>query len=134
MCFSCKEKGHDIVDCPRKEESKQVCKNRTARFGKPKYLVLVENFRTSGQCNKGFKVALDKYMSKNESTKDNPRTKQVESSIELATLAVTKVTLVRIVLKLKLSFIRLSMIIYLTWDPKNETSTIKVVSSPCDSH
>jgi hypothetical protein len=47
----------------------------------------------------------------------NPRTKQVESSIKLATLAVTKVTLVRIVLKLKLSFIRLSMIIYLTWDP-----------------
>jgi hypothetical protein len=44
----------------------------------------------------------------------NPRIKQVESSIKLATLVVTKVTLVRIVLKLKLSFIRLSMIIYLT--------------------
>jgi hypothetical protein len=43
----------------------------------------------------------------------NPSTKQVESNIKLATLAVTKVTLVRIVLKLKLSFIRLSMIIYL---------------------
>jgi hypothetical protein len=41
----------------------------------------------------------------------NPRTKQVESSIKLATLAMIKVTLVRIVLKLKLSFIRLSMII-----------------------
>jgi hypothetical protein len=48
----------------------------------------------------------------------NPRTKQVESSIKLDTLAVTKVTLVRIILKLKLSFIRLSMIIYLTWNPK----------------
>jgi hypothetical protein len=41
----------------------------------------------------------------------NLRTKQVESCIKLATLAVTNVTLVRIVLKLKLSFIRLSMII-----------------------
>jgi hypothetical protein len=41
----------------------------------------------------------------------NPRTKQVESSIKLARLIVTKVTLVKIVLKLKLSFIRLSMII-----------------------
>jgi hypothetical protein len=48
----------------------------------------------------------------------NLRTKQVESSIKLATLAVTKVTLVRIILKLKLLFIRLSMIIYLIWDPR----------------
>jgi hypothetical protein len=44
-------------------------------------------------------------------SRGNPRTKQVESSIKLATLAVIKVTLVKIVLKLKLSFIRLSMII-----------------------
>jgi hypothetical protein len=48
----------------------------------------------------------------------NPRTKQVESSIKLATFVVTKVTLVRIILKLKLSFIKLSMIIYLIWDPR----------------
>jgi hypothetical protein len=48
----------------------------------------------------------------------NPRTKQVVSSIKLATLAVTKVTLVRIALKLKLSFIRLSMLIYLIWDSR----------------
>jgi hypothetical protein len=50
--------------------------------------------------------------------RDNPRTKQVESSIKLATLIVTNVTLVRIVLKFKLSFIRLSMIIYLMWDSR----------------
>jgi hypothetical protein len=48
----------------------------------------------------------------------NPRTKQVESSIKYATLAVTKVTLVRIVLKLKLSFISLSKSIYLMWNPR----------------
>jgi hypothetical protein len=45
----------------------------------------------------------------------NSRTKQVESGIKLATIVVTKGTLVRIALKLKLSFIRLSMIIYLMW-------------------
>jgi hypothetical protein len=45
-------------------------------------------------------------------------TKQVKSSNKLTTPTVTKVTLVRIVIKLKLSFIRLLMIIYLIWDPK----------------
>jgi hypothetical protein len=48
----------------------------------------------------------------------NSRIKQVESSIKFATLVVTNVTLVRIVLKLKLSFIRLLMIIYLMWDSR----------------
>jgi hypothetical protein len=47
-----------------------------------------------------------------------PRTKQVGSSIKYAILAMTKVTLVRIVLKLKLSFIRLSKLIYLMWNPR----------------
>jgi hypothetical protein len=51
-------------------------------------------------------------------TRGNSRIKQVESSIKHATLAVTKVILIRIVLKLNLSFIRLSRLIYLTWDPK----------------
>jgi hypothetical protein len=48
----------------------------------------------------------------------NPRTKQVESSIKFATLTVTDVILVRIVLKLNISFIRMSRLIYLTWEPK----------------
>jgi hypothetical protein len=48
----------------------------------------------------------------------NPRIKQVGSSIKLAILAMTKVTLVKIALKLKLSFIRLSMLIYLIWEPR----------------
>jgi hypothetical protein len=48
----------------------------------------------------------------------NLRTKQVESSTKVATLVMTKVILVRIVLKLKLLFIRLSMIIYLMWDAR----------------
>jgi hypothetical protein len=49
--------------------------------------------------------------------RSNLKIKQVESSIKLATLAVTKFSLVRIVLKLKLLFIRLS-IIYLIWSPR----------------
>jgi hypothetical protein len=48
----------------------------------------------------------------------NPRTKKVEARIKLPTLVMTKVILVRIVLKLNLSFIKLSRLIYLTWDPK----------------
>jgi hypothetical protein len=98
-CFGCKEKGHNIAVCPKEEASKQVFQNRIVRFGKPKYLILVENFRTSGQCNKCFKVALDKYMDKNKSTKSQSKNK-------------ANIThLVMIVLKFKLSFIRLSMII-----------------------
>jgi hypothetical protein len=38
--------------------------------------------------------------------------------IKPTTIAMTKFILVRIVLKLNLSFIRLSRLIYLTWDPK----------------
>jgi hypothetical protein len=57
-------------------------------------------------------------MSKNESNKRQSKKKQVESSTKLTTLVVTMVTLVRIVQKIKLSYIRLSMIIYLMWDPR----------------
>jgi Pyruvate/2-oxoacid:ferredoxin oxidoreductase delta subunit len=69
MCFGCKEKGHNIANCPKEEGSKEVYQNRIVRFGKLEYLVSIENFRNSVQCNKGFKVALDKHMSKNKSTK-----------------------------------------------------------------
>jgi hypothetical protein len=75
MSFGCKEKCHNIVVCPKEEASKEVCQNWTVWFGKPEYPVSAENFRTSGQCNKGFKVALDKYMSKNESTKRQSKNK-----------------------------------------------------------
>jgi hypothetical protein len=65
-------------------------------------------------------------------SKGNLNTKQVESNTKLATLVVTKVTLIRIALKLKLSLIRLSIIISHV-EPKNDTSTIKMISSPRDS-
>jgi hypothetical protein len=75
MCFGCKEKGHNIDVCPKEEALKRICQNRTVRFRKPKYPVSTENFRTSGQCNKDFKVALNKYMGKNESTKRQSKNK-----------------------------------------------------------
>jgi hypothetical protein len=37
--------------------------------------VLAENSRTSGQYNKGFKVALERYMSKNENIKRQSKDK-----------------------------------------------------------
>jgi hypothetical protein len=52
-CFSYKEKCHNIVVCPKEEVSKQVCQNGTIRFDELEYLVSIENFRTSEQCNKG---------------------------------------------------------------------------------
>jgi hypothetical protein len=39
-CFGCKEKCHDIAVCPKEEALKQVCQNRTIRFGKPEYPIL----------------------------------------------------------------------------------------------
>jgi hypothetical protein len=75
MWFDCKEKGHNIDVCPKEEASKQVCQNWTVRFDKPEYRVSAENFRTSGQCNKGFKVALNKHMRKNESAKRHSKDK-----------------------------------------------------------
>jgi hypothetical protein len=74
-CFDYKEKCHNIADCPKEEASKQVCQNRTVRFVKPEYLISAENSKPSGQCNKGFKVTLDKHMSKNKSTKKQSKDK-----------------------------------------------------------
>jgi hypothetical protein len=69
------KKDHNIAVCPKEEASKQVCQNWTVRFGKPDVPILAENFRNLGQCNKGFNVALDKYMSKNESSKRQSKNK-----------------------------------------------------------
>jgi hypothetical protein len=112
--FGCKEKDHNIVDCPNEEASKQVCQNWTVRFGKVEYLVSAENFGTSGQCNKYFKVALDKHLNKNESIKRQSKNKASRVKHQTYYTCRDKGTLVRIILKLKLSFLRLSMLIYLT--------------------
>jgi hypothetical protein len=73
--FAYREKGHDIAVCLKEEASKWVYQNWTLQFGKTEYPVSAENFRTSEQCNKGFKVTLDKHLGKNESTKRQSKNK-----------------------------------------------------------
>jgi hypothetical protein len=63
----------------------------------------------------------------------NPRTKQVESSIKFTTLAVTKVTLVRICPKTQTFIHKVVNDNIPHMGPKIDTSTIKVISSPYDS-
>jgi hypothetical protein len=51
-CFGCKEKCHNIAICPKEEALKQVCQNRTVRFGKPEYLVLAKKLELQGSATK----------------------------------------------------------------------------------
>jgi hypothetical protein len=132
-CFGCKEKGHNIADCLKEEALKQVCQNWTARFYKSEFPILAENSRTSKQCNKGFNVALDKYMNKNENTKRQFKNK--ESRIKHQTCYTCRDkghlskdcpkthSFIYKVVKANISHLR----------SKNDTSTIKVISSPYDS-
>jgi hypothetical protein len=132
-CFGCKEKCHNIAVCLKEEASKQVCQNRTVRFGKPEYPVLAENFRTSGQCNKGFKVALDKHMRKNESAKRHVKDKasRIKHQIcytcrdkgHLSNNCPKTQTFIHKIVKVNLSNEKL----------KNDTSIIKMISSSCNS-
>jgi hypothetical protein len=48
MCFGCKEKDHNIADCPKEEASKQVCRNQIVWFDKPEYPTSTENLSNSG--------------------------------------------------------------------------------------
>jgi hypothetical protein len=133
-CFGCKEKGHNIVVCPKEEALKQVYQNWTVQFGKPEYLVSVENFRTFRQCNKSFNVALDKYMRKNESTKRHFKDKASRIKHQTCYTCRDKCHLSKDCPKTQ-TFIHKIVNDNITHlRPKIDTSTIKVVSSPCDSH
>jgi hypothetical protein len=133
-CFGCKEKGHNIVVCPKEEASKQVCQSRTVWFGKLEYRVSAENFRTLGQCNKRFKVALDKYMSKNESTKRQSKNKASRIKHQTCYTYHGKGHLSKDCPKTQIFIHKIVNDNILHLGPKIHTSTIKVVSSPCDSH
>jgi hypothetical protein len=130
MSFGCKEKGHNIAICPKEEALKQVCQNQTVRFGKPEYLVLVENFRTSGQCNKGFKVALDKHMTKNKSTKRQSKNKASRIKHQTCYTCHDKSHLSKDYSKIQTFIHKIVNDNIPHLGPKNDTSTIKVVSSP----
>jgi hypothetical protein len=128
------KKKDNIVVCPKEKASKQVCQNRTVQFSKPEYLVSSENFRTLGQCNKGFKVALDKYMSKNESTKRQSKNKSSRIKHQTCYTCRDKCHLNKDCPKTQTFIHKIVNDNIPHLEPKNDTSTIKVVTSHCDSH
>jgi hypothetical protein len=132
-CFGCKEKGHNIAICPKEEASKQVCQNQTVRFGKPEYLISAKNFRTSGQCNKGFKVALDKYMGKNESTKRQSKNKVSRIKHQTCYTCRDKGYLSKDCPKTQIFIYKIVNDNITHLGPKIDTSTIKMISSSCNS-
>jgi hypothetical protein len=86
------------------------------------------------QCNKGFKVALDKYMSKNESTKRQSKNKASRINHQTCYTCHDKGHLSKNCPKTQ-TFIHKIVNDNITHlGPKIDTSTIKVVSSTCDSH
>jgi hemerythrin superfamily protein len=133
MCYNWKEKGHNIADCLKEEALKQVYQNQTVWFGKTEYLISAENFRTSRQCNKGFKVALDKHMNKNKNTKRQSKNKvcrikhqtcyTYRDNDHLSKDCPKTQSFIHKVVKTNISHM----------GSKNDTSTIKVISSPYDS-
>jgi hypothetical protein len=98
------------------------------------YPISAENFRTSGQCNKDFKVALDKYMSKNESTKRQFKNKASIIKHQTCYTCHDKCHLSKDCLKIQTFIQKIVNDNTPHLGPKIDTSTIKVVSSPCDSH
>jgi hypothetical protein len=133
MCFGCKEKDHNIAVCPKEEASKRIYQNRTVRFGKPEYSILTENFRTSGQCNKGFKVALNKYMGKDESTKRQFKNKASRIKHQICYTCRNKVHLSKDCSKTQTFIHKLIKVNLSHVEPKNDTSITKMYSSSCNS-
>jgi hypothetical protein len=94
---------------------------------------LTENFITSRQCNKGFKVALDKYMSKNESINMHSKNKVSKIKNQTCYTYHDKCHLSKDCPKTQ-SFIHKVVKANISHlGPKNNTSTIKVINSPDDS-
>jgi hypothetical protein len=133
MCFACKEKGHNIAICPKEEASKQICQNWTVRFGKPEYPVSTENFRTPEQCHKGFKVALNKYMGKNESAKRQFKNKESRIKHQIYYTCRDKGHLSKDYSKTQTFIHKLIKVNLSHMEPKNDTSITKMISSSCNS-
>jgi hypothetical protein len=103
-----------------------------ASLSKPEGPVSIENSRTSGQCNKDSKVTLDKYMSKNESTKRQSKDNASRIKHQTCYTFCDKGHLSKDCPKTQ-SLIHKVVNNISHVEPKNDTSTIKMISSPCGS-
>jgi hypothetical protein len=132
-CFGCKEKGYNIAVYPKEEALKQVCQNRTVRFGKAEYPVLTENFRSSRQCNKGFKVALNKHTRKNESVKKHSKDKASRIKHQICYTCRDKGHLSKNCPKTQTFIYKVVKVNIPHVEPKNDISITKMISSSCNS-
>jgi hypothetical protein len=95
--------------------------------------VEAKNSRTSGQCNKGFKVALNKHMSKNESSKRQSKDKASRIKHQTCYTCHDKGHLSKDCSKTQ-TFIHKVVNVNIPYlGAENDTRTIKVISSPYDS-
>jgi hypothetical protein len=132
-CFGYKEKSHNIAVRPKEKLRSKSVKTELSSLANRGYLVLAENFRTSGQCNKGFKVALNKHMRKNESAKRHSKDKASMIKHQICYTCHDKghlsknypktQTFIHKVVKVNISHVEL----------KNDTSITKMISSSCNS-
>jgi hypothetical protein len=94
---------------------------------------MTENSRTSGQCNKGFKVALDKHMRKNKSIKMQSKNKASRIKHQTCYTCRNKGHLSNNCPKTQTFIHKVVNDSIPHLGPKNDTSTIKVISSSYDS-
>jgi hypothetical protein len=94
---------------------------------------LTENFRTSGQCNKGFKVALDKHMRKNESAKRHSKDKAIRIKHQICYTFLKKGHLSKNCPKTQTFIHKVVKVNIFHVEPKNDTSITKMISSSCNS-
>jgi hypothetical protein len=127
------KKNHNIAIWPKEEASKRVCQNWIVRFAKPEYSVSTENFRTSGQCNKGFKVALSKYMGKNESTKMQSKNEASRIKRQICYTCRDKDHLSKDYPKTQTFIHKLVKVNLSHVEFKNDTSITKMICSSCNS-
>jgi hypothetical protein len=103
------------------------------QFGKLDRSISAENSRTSGQCDKDFKVVLDKYMGKNESTKRQCKDKASRVKHQTCYTFCDKGHLSKDYPKTQTLIHKVVNNNISHMEPKNDTSTIEMISSPYDS-
>jgi hypothetical protein len=103
------------------------------RFGKSNSPVSAENSKTYEQCNKVFKVVLDKHMRNDKSTKRKSKHKASRIKHQTCYTCHDKGHLSKDCPKTQTFIPKVVNDNIPHLGPKNDTSTIKVISSPFDS-